>query len=160
MDTTTIREAAASDAGKILPLIEAYWRHDAIEGFESSRLHRQLDAFLSTPAYGRAWLAMRADVAVGYLLCTLVYSFEHGGQMAEVDELFVGAEYRQRGTGRALLARARSDLTAHGCVCLQMQVADGNAQAQRFYSRQGFKQKSDYRLWVAPLQPQGSDGVR
>jgi ribosomal protein S18 acetylase RimI-like enzyme len=79
-------------------------------------------------------------VAVGYLLCTFVYSFEHGGLMAEIDELFVGAAYRQQGIGRALLARARTALAACGCLWLQMQVADDNA-----------RRKSGYRLWVAPL---------
>jgi ribosomal protein S18 acetylase RimI-like enzyme len=155
MDGVEIRATALSDAGQLLPLIEAYWRHEGIEGYEPVRLHRQLGEFLSTPAYGCGWLATRT-AAVGYLLCAFVYSFEHGGLMAEIDEFFVGAEYRQRGIGRALLARARSDLAARGYVCLQMQVADGNAQAQRFYSQLGFRHKSGYRLWVAPLQPQVS----
>jgi ribosomal protein S18 acetylase RimI-like enzyme len=151
MDKIAIREASISDGGQLLPLIQAYWRHDAIAGFESGRLRRQLDDFLATPAYGRGWLATHTGTTVGYLLCTFVYSFEHGGLMAEIDELFVSAEYRRQGTGQALLASARTALMARGCVCLQMQVADGNKQSQRFYSQLGFKEKSGYRLWVSPL---------
>jgi ribosomal protein S18 acetylase RimI-like enzyme len=151
MNAVAIREASTSDTAELLPLIEAYWRHEAIAGYEGARLRRQLEEFLSTPAYGRGWLAMRTGVAVGYLLCTLAYSFEHGGLMAEVDEFFVGAPYRRQGIGQALLARARSSLAALGCVCLQMQVADGNAQARDFYTRQGFEEKSGYRLWLSPL---------
>jgi ribosomal protein S18 acetylase RimI-like enzyme len=148
-----IGETSASDTEQLLPLIEAYWRHDGIVGYESSRLRRQLAEFLSTPAYGRGWLATRTGVGVGYLLCTFVYSFEHGGLMAEIDEFFVGAEYRQQGIGQALLAKARADLMARGCVCLQMQVVDDNTQAQRFYWRLGFEEKTGYRLWMAPLRP-------
>ena len=151
MDEMEIRQAVSADARQLLPLIEAYWRHDGIAGYESARLHRQLHEFLSTPAYGRGWLATVTGSAVGYLLCTLVYSFEHGGLMAEVDELFVGAEHRRHGIGQALLARARTELSAHGCGWLQLQVADGNTQSHGFYSRLGFKEKSGYRLWVAPL---------
>jgi ribosomal protein S18 acetylase RimI-like enzyme len=154
MDEIEIRAAGSSDAGQLLPLIEAYWRHDAIAGYEPARLRRQLHEFLSTPAYGRAWLATGTGGAVGYLLCTLVYSFEHGGLMAEIDELFVSAEHRRRGVGQRLLARARTELSAHGCSALQLQVADGNIQSQGFYSRLGFKEKSGYRLWVAPLRAQ------
>jgi ribosomal protein S18 acetylase RimI-like enzyme len=152
MNAVVIREASSSATGELLPLIEAYWRHEAIVGFEGARLRHQLEEFLSTPAYGRGWLATRASVAVGYLLCTFVYSFEHGGLMAEIDEFFVGAPYRRQGIGQALLARARSSMVALGCVCLQMQVADGNVQARDFYTRQGFEQKSGYRLWLSPLR--------
>ena len=151
MDDIDIRAAGLSDIRQLLPLIEAYWRHDGIAGYEPARLRRQLHDFLSTPAYGRGWLATGPDGAVGYLLCTLVYSFEHGGLMAEIDELFVGPAHRRHGIGQALLAKARTELAAQGCGWLQLQVADGNTQSQGFYSRLGFKQKSGYRLWMAPL---------
>jgi ribosomal protein S18 acetylase RimI-like enzyme len=71
--------------------------------------------------------------------------------MAEIDELFVVAPHRAQGIGQALVARARATLAARGCVCLQMQVADDNLPAQRFYARLGLQEKSGYRLWVAPL---------
>jgi ribosomal protein S18 acetylase RimI-like enzyme len=151
MDGVQIIDISLSDIELLLPLIEAYWRHDNIAGYERPRLRRQLREFLSEPAYGCGWLATRTDIALGYLLCSFVYSFEHGGPMAEIDELFVAAPYRQQGIGQALLARARTDLAARGHHCLQMQVADDNAQAQGFYTRLGFKQKTGYRLWLAPL---------
>ncbi|MFI4868003.1 MAG: GNAT family N-acetyltransferase [Steroidobacterales bacterium] len=153
MHSLAIRDAAASDAERLLPLIEAYWQYDAIAGYEAARLRRQLEVFLSTPAYGCGWLAMSGSIAVGYLLCSWVYSFEHGGLMAEVDELFVVAERRAQRVGQALVARARTRLAARGCICLQMQVADDNVPARRFYGRLGFEEKRGYRLWVAPLSP-------
>jgi ribosomal protein S18 acetylase RimI-like enzyme len=153
MNGIAIREASASDTERILPLIDAYWRHDDIVGYDGARLRRQLEEFLSTPAYGRGWLATHTDVPAGYLLCTFVYSFEHGGLMAEIDEFFVAAPYRRQGIGQALLGRAQSSLAALSCVSLQMQVADGNALARRFYERQGFAEKTGFRLWLAPLRP-------
>ncbi|HEX2790819.1 MAG TPA: GNAT family N-acetyltransferase [Steroidobacteraceae bacterium] len=148
-----ITEISLSDTELLLPLIEAYWRHDNIFGYERSRLRRQLTEFLSEPSYGCGWLATRTrpEVAVGYLLCSFVYSFEHGGPMAEVDELYVDTPYRRQRIGQALLGQARMDLAARGCHYLQMQVAEDNAPAQEFYAQQGFKKKTGYRLWLAPL---------
>lgn len=146
-----ILDVSLSEVDQLLPLIEAYWQHDSIVGYEPSRLRRQLREFLSEPAYGCGWLATRSDVAAGYLLCSFVYSFEHGGLMAEIDELFVAAPFRRQGIGQALLDKAQSELGARGCRHLQMQVADDNEEAQMFYSRLGFRQKTGYRLWVAPL---------
>jgi ribosomal protein S18 acetylase RimI-like enzyme len=152
MNGIAIREASTSDTEQLLPLIEAYWRHEEIVGYDAARLRRQLKEFLATPAYGRGWLATRTDVPVGYLLCSFVYSFEHGGLMAEIDEFFTAAPSRRQGIGQALLAGARSSLAALGCVWLQMQVADANTLARRFYTRQGFEEKAGYRLWLAPLR--------
>jgi ribosomal protein S18 acetylase RimI-like enzyme len=154
MDGMKILDCSLSEIDQLLPLIESYWRHDTIVGYEPSRLRRQLAEFLSEPAYGCGWLATRSDVAVGYLLCSFVYSFEHGGLMAEIDELFVATAHRRQGIGQALLAKARTELAARGCHCLQMQVADDNGEAQGFYTRLGFKQKTGYRLWLAALDTQ------
>jgi ribosomal protein S18 acetylase RimI-like enzyme len=143
-----------SQIEQLLPLIESYWRHDTIVGYEPSRLRRQLTEFLSEAAYGCGWLATRGDTAVGYLLCSFVYSFEHGGLMAEIDELFVATAFRRQGIGQALLGRAQAELATRGCRHLQMQVADDNTRAQGFYRRLGFEQKTGYRLWLAALDAQ------
>jgi ribosomal protein S18 acetylase RimI-like enzyme len=151
MDGMKILDCSLSEIDQLLPLIESYWRHDNIVGYEPSRLRRQLTEFLSEPAYGCGWLATRSDIAVGYLLCSFVYSFEHGGLMAEIDEMFVATSCRRQGIGQALLDKAQTELAARGCRYLQMQVADDNALAQGFYTRMGFRERTAYRLWLAPL---------
>jgi ribosomal protein S18 acetylase RimI-like enzyme len=77
-----------------------------------------------------------------------VFSFEYGGRMAEVDELFVEEASRGRGIGRQLLETARHALQQEGCAALQLQVADDNSRAQKFYSSFGFRPKQGYRLWT------------
>jgi GNAT superfamily N-acetyltransferase len=134
----------------------AYWQFEGIAGFAPERLRSQLQAFLSSPTYGCAWLAEGAGAAIGYLLCTLVYSFEHGGVMAEIDEFFVESVSRGQGVGEGLLAVARAGLAELGCVSLQMQVGDENVRAHRFYARLGFEEKRGYRLWLAPLTASAS----
>jgi ribosomal protein S18 acetylase RimI-like enzyme len=146
-----IREATAADAKSLVALMLAYWAHEGIAPREPDSLRRQVEQFLSTPAYGQGWLAVAAEEPVGYLLCTFVYSFEHGGPMAEIDELFVDAQHRQQGIGRALLQRAQGHLAERGYVALQMQVSEHNARAQHFWARLGLSPKAGYRLWLAPL---------
>jgi len=151
MESLEIRAVQRSDADRLLPLMAAYWACDGIAGFDHVRIRRQLHDFLSNPSYGCAWLAAREGFVAGYLVYTLVYSFEHGGLMAEIDELYVVAPWRGQGVGQQLVAAAQGELAVRACVSLQMQVADDNERAQRFYARLGFRQKHGYRLWVAPL---------
>lgn len=153
---TRIREAMSSDVDRLLPLMEAYWAFEQAPGFESGRIRRQLEEFLCTPKFGRAWVAEDGQRVIAYVVAAYVYSFEYGGSMAELDELFVAEGFRGRGLGKALIATACEALERHGCVAVQLQVADWNEAGQRFYGREGFTPKSGYRLWVAPLRAIGS----
>jgi ribosomal protein S18 acetylase RimI-like enzyme len=153
----TIREATAADLERLVDLIGAYWRHDGIAGFDPARLAAQVREFLADPALGRAWLGTVDGRAEAYLLCTFVYSFEHGGRMAEIDELYVAERCRGHGVGTRLVEHAIATTARAGCVALQMQVADGNDGAQAFYASLGFTVKAGYRLWVRERRP--SDGA-
>ena len=157
--TPRIREAVGSDVDRILPLMEAYWAFEQVPRFESGRIRRQLEHFLCTPKFGQAWIAEEGERVIAYAVAAYVYSFEYGGSMAELDELFVEEGSRGRGLGRALIATACEALERQGCVAVQLQVADWNEAGQRFYDREGFAPKSGYRLWVAPLGAVGSRGA-
>src|SRR6185312_2088552 len=130
-----IREAVRSDVERSLQLMEAYWAFEQAPGFESGRIRRQLEDFLCTPKFGRAWIAEEGERAVGYVVAAYVYSFEYGGSMAELDELFVVEGSRGRGLGRALIATACEALERHGCVAVQLQVADWNEGSALLRSR-------------------------
>jgi ribosomal protein S18 acetylase RimI-like enzyme len=151
MSRVEIRAATTADAKAILPLLEAYWAFEGTSGFDPDTLNRRLEEFLSNRAYGLAWVAQDADRLVGYLLAAYVFSFEYGGRMAEVDEFFVEEASRGRGIGRRMLETARHALAREGCAALQLQVADDNRQAQKFYSSFGFGPKQSYRLWTVAL---------
>jgi ribosomal protein S18 acetylase RimI-like enzyme len=151
MSRVEIRAATTVDAKAILPLLEAYWAFEGTPGFDSDTLNRRLVEFLSNRAYGLAWVAQDADRLVGYLLAAFVFSFEYGGRMAEVDEFFVEEASRGRGIGRRMLETARHALQREECAALQLQVADDNRPAQKFYSSFGFRPKQSYRLWTVAL---------
>ena len=58
-----IRPATLADIDRLLPLVEAYWAHDEVPGFEAARLRVQLVDFLSDTRAGSLWLAMDGDDA-------------------------------------------------------------------------------------------------
>lgn len=151
MTRVEIRSATATDAEALVPLLKAYWTFEGTAGFEAKTLRRRLSEFLSNPAHGLAWVAQDERRLVGYLLAAFVFSFEYGGRMAEIDEFFVEEASRGRGIGRRLLETAREALTREGCAALQLQVAEGNRAAQKFYASFGFAPKQGYRLWTVAL---------
>jgi ribosomal protein S18 acetylase RimI-like enzyme len=78
-------------------------------------------------------LAVHDKADVGYCLVTI--SAEN---RAEIDSLFVMAEYRNRGLGAMMMSRALAWLESRRVASIAVEVITGNDSAQRFYERYGF----------------------
>jgi GNAT superfamily N-acetyltransferase len=146
-----IRRATTADAPAIVPQMQRYWDFEGIAGFDQSHATALLQGFLSNPHQGLCWIADHAGGVDGYLLAVLVFSFEHGGTTAEIDELFVAQSLRSAGIGSSLLAAAERDLRALGAVRLQLQLNVNNKRGRKFYVRKGFEPRDAYDLYEKPL---------
>ena len=147
-----IRLAAVGDAAAIAALVERYWVFESIGGFDQPRIEACLSDLLSQPARGACWVAEDEGRLCGYLLAVFMFSLEHGGLMAEIDELFVSHDMRSAGVGAAMLAAAERELAGRGLVRLQLQLGVDNHGARRFYERLGFSRRAGYELLDKPLQ--------
>jgi GNAT superfamily N-acetyltransferase len=146
-----IRRATTADAPGIAPHMRRYWEFERIAGFDQPRAVASLAGFLSNPQQGSGWIADHAGRIDGYLLAVLVFSFEHGGVMAEIDEFYVDPSRRSAGTGSLLLEAAERDLRAAGVVRLQLQLNAENKRGREFYRRNGFEARAGYDLYEKPL---------
>ena len=106
---TAIRPAAASDVPLLLTLISQYWSFEGIAGFEDTRVAQQIGRLLSTPSLGAGWIAEVDGSAVGYLLAVYVFSLEHLGLTAEIDEFFVSPQCRGQGVGTETITLLRAE---------------------------------------------------
>ena len=147
-----IRLAAVGDAAAIAALVERYWVFESIAGFDQPRIEARLSDLLSQPERGACWVAEGEGRLCGYLLAVFMFSLEHGGLMAEIDELFVSHDMRSAGVGAAMLAAAERELAGRGLVRLQLQLGVDNHGARRFYERLGFSRRAGYELLDKPLQ--------
>ena len=148
---TNIRAAAPRDIPQLLSLIRRYWEFEQIADFQALRIEMLLQRLLDEPRLGAAWVAEESGQLAGYLVAATVLSLEHGGLMAEIDELFVLPEQRTRGIGAQLLAAAEAALAARGYVRLQLQLAEDNSIAAAFYERRGYSRRDGYCLLEKPL---------
>ena len=147
-----IRLATAADVAGVASLAQRYWEFEAIDGFERPRIETLLRNLFSAPERGACWVADAGGQLCGYLLAVFMFSLEHGGLMAEIDELFVSPEVRSTGVGALLVTQAERDLAPRGLVRLQLQLGVGNERARLFYERQGFRRRAGYELLDKPLR--------
>jgi GNAT superfamily N-acetyltransferase len=147
-----IRPAIATDAAQIAVLVQQYWRFESIGGFDPARVESLLRGLLSAPQRGACWVAEADGGLRGYLLAAFIFSLEHGGLMAEIDELFVTPAGRSAGVGSELLQAAERDFAMRGVVRIQLQLAAGNDRARTFYHRHGYCPRAGYELLDKPLR--------
>jgi GNAT superfamily N-acetyltransferase len=147
-----IRLAVTADIAGVASLAEQYWEFESIHGFDRPRIKALLRRLLSEPERGACWVAEADGRLCGYLLAVYMFSLEHGGLMAEIDEVFVAAQQRSMGVGALLVAQAERDLVVRGLVRLQLQLGVENARARVFYERHGFRRRAGYELLDKALQ--------
>jgi ribosomal protein S18 acetylase RimI-like enzyme len=147
-----IRLADASDLPALTSLIEQYWEFEHIKGFDAERITTLLTDLFSADR-GQIWVAQEGVRSVGYLLAVYLFSLEHGGLMAEIDEFFVSPEKRSLKIGAALLGAATAVMAQRGITHVQLQLGSSNLQGQRFYELHGFEALSEYGLFHKSLQP-------
>lgn len=153
-----IRQAEPNDVPYVLPLVAGYWTEEGIPNFDQQRVEAQLRRVLADPRLGSGWVAIAENEVVGYLLAVYVFSLEHFGLTAEIDEFFVEAKKRGAGIGAELLMAAESEFERVGCTNVSFQLSRGNEEARRFYRRHGYTERSGYELLEKDLQDERSDG--
>jgi GNAT superfamily N-acetyltransferase len=145
-DAVQIQLASTEDIPVLLPMVEQYWRFENIEGFEPTRMRNLLARVLDDGSLGRAWVARVYNEPAGYLLAVYVFSLEHQGLTAEIDEFFVTPQHRGLGLGGRMLAAAEAQFRVEGCTNVSLQLGRSNEAARRFYRQHGFDDRAGYEL--------------
>ena len=141
-----MRPAAATDIPALLALVKQYWAFEGLSEFDENRVANELQRLVANPALGNVWIAWDNAAAAGYLIAVYVFSLEHLGLTAEIDELFVVPEHRGKGLGTKLLDTAEREFVARGCTNVFLQLGRENARGRSFYRAHGFRDRTGFDL--------------
>ncbi|MGH8222405.1 MAG: GNAT family N-acetyltransferase [Woeseiaceae bacterium] len=150
----TIRPVAPGDIPRLLILVEQYWGFEGIAGFEATHVGTELERLCGNSALGSGWIAWAGDKPAGYLLAVYVFSLEHLGLTAEIDEFFVLPSFRGQGIGSALLRAAEDEFARKKCTNISLQIGHDNDGARTFYRAHGFGERSGFEL-LDKMLPRG-----
>ena len=136
MNKISIHEAGLADLDAVTGLFDAYRQFyqqasdlDAARRFLRDRFeHGQSTIFLAT----------LGDRAAGFTQLYPSFSSVSMRRMFILNDLYVSADCREHGVGRALLAAAEAYARALGAKELLLQTAIDNAEAQALYESTGW----------------------
>jgi GNAT superfamily N-acetyltransferase len=134
------RLAQPSDSDALVEMCAQLYREDPGPApVPAEQMHATLVALRREPWRGRAVVLEVRERLSGYALLIPFWSNELGGEVCEVDELFIVPERRNQGYGTSLFAAiARGDLWPTSAVAIALGVTPDNARARRLYERLGF----------------------
>jgi ribosomal protein S18 acetylase RimI-like enzyme len=145
-----IRAARTTDASRLIRLLSIQLREHGIT-LDARLLARGVRGLLRRPELGRFLVAGDGSDVVGFAALSFLWTLEHGGRAAWLDELYVVPEHRGRGIGRALLLASYRIAREAGAMALDLEIEKRHARAANLYRREGFKRLSRER-WSRGLK--------
>ena len=134
----TYKPISASDIDLAVAMMHEFY---AIDGYQIDE-HRSRQLFndiIANETLGKCWLIVSDGDIVGYVILTFVLSFEFGGTIAFVDELYVSDRARGKGIGTATVAFIKAEAEILGVKMLYLEVEHHNTIAQKLYLSAGFE---------------------
>lgn len=134
---TTYKPISASDLDLVVAMMREFY---AIDGYPmDEHRSRQLFAeFIQDENLGKCWLILADGDVVGYVILTFVFSFEFGGKIAFVDELYLSDRARGKGIGRETVSFIKAEAKLLDVKMLYLEVEHHNTLAQKLYLSGGF----------------------
>lgn len=150
-----VRPAGRADLQAVTALLIAQLRdHD--NSLPDADLAAAARGMIERPQRGQFLLAFEASAPVGLAALSYLWTLEHGGRVAWLDELYVIPERRAAGIGTALLTAALAAARAAGLLAIDLEIEAGHERVAALYRRHGFTPLSRQR-WALRLASPDAD---
>lgn len=135
---TTYKPIAHHDIEILVAMMEDFY---AIDGYpiDVARSKKLFSEFIDNENLGKAWLILDENEPVGYVILTFVFSFEYGGKIAFIDELYLSENGRGKGIGTQTIAFIKAESPKLSLKLLYLEVEHHNSGAQKLYLAAGFE---------------------
>jgi ribosomal protein S18 acetylase RimI-like enzyme len=145
----TIRPALTDDVPQLVALLREQFTEHEIH-LEVREVEDGIRGLLERPDRGLILAAERGQSLIGLAVMSFVWTVEHAGLSAWLDELFVVAPERGLGIGARLAATAVASAHDAGCLAVDLEVDQGHHRVEHLYERLGFR-RHQRRRWVKRL---------
>ena len=135
---TTFKPLEISDISIITQMMQDFY---AIDNYpmDIEVAKTLFQEFISNENLGKSWLIYSENEIVGYIILTFIFSFEYGGKIAFVDELFIKETARGKGFGKEAIQFIQREVPKLSLKLLYLEVEPHNENAQKLYLAHDFE---------------------
>lgn len=135
---TTYKPLTSTDIDTIVAMMRDFYAIDCypMTVDASKKLFAE---FLLDGNLGKVWLIYSGETVAGYIILTFVFSFEYGGRIAFLDELYIKEEMRGKGIGKQTIAFVQEEARKTHVKIMYLEVEPHNEKAKQLYRACGFE---------------------
>jgi ribosomal protein S18 acetylase RimI-like enzyme len=135
---TTFKPLEKVDIPTITQMMQDFYAIDnyPMDVEKSKKLFQE---FITNENLGKSWLIFSENEIVGYIILTFIFSFEYGGKIAFIDELFIKETARGNGFGKEAIQFIQGEVTKLSLKLLYLEVEPHNENAQKLYLAHDFE---------------------
>ena len=135
---TTFKPLEITDISTITQMMQDFY---AIDNYpmDVEVAKNLFQEFISNEHLGKSWMIYSENEIVGYIILTFIFSFEYGGKIAFVDELFIKETARGKGIGKEAIQFIQKEVPKLSLKLLYLEVEPHNENAQKLYLAHDFE---------------------
>ncbi len=145
MENLIFKTAAIDDIPLILDMMQQFYQIDNYN-FNKEKTNENIIDFIEKPDYGNIWLIKKEEIVIGYLIMSIIFSFEFKGKNAFIDELYIDKQYQNLGAGSKAIEFAIAEAEKQGIRALHLEVEKHNMKAIKVYEKNGFKKHNRFMM--------------
>lgn len=150
--TGRIRRVCPSDLPAVVALCAEHAAYEGADYAADGQEARLAQAFFGSPPSLYGWVAVTESDPVGYMTVTRDYATWPARFFLHMDCLYLRAEHRGHGLGRAFMEALIAFAEVHQCDVVQWQTPPDNALGIGFYERMGAFARDKKRYFLCRKQ--------
>ncbi len=126
-----------SNKTEVISMMEDFYKIDNYP-FDTEKANLLMGEFISNPHLGNGWVINYHKKTAGYLILTFIFSFEYGGRIAFLDELFIKSHFRGSGIAQETMRFIDTQKEKLNINLYYLEVEPHNIIAQNIYKKHQF----------------------
>lgn len=133
-----ILKAELADVSALCAMMRDFYAIDNYP-FDNQMTTNNFKQFIENPASGSCFKIMFEGQIAGYIILAKYFSFEFGGEILFLDELYVKPEFQGKSLGKLALEFVKSYSVEYQYKVVMLEIENHNARAKKLYEHYGFQ---------------------
>lgn len=137
------RKFQESDKKIITVLIQSLYKEDpGYKEITIEKIDKTFNELLKYPEKGKIIVIQDCSNIIGYSILINFWSNEYGGNILDIDELYIKPDYRDKGIG-ANFIKYLIDSKFSNSGAIKLEASPSNNKAKKLYEHIGFKESQN-----------------
>lgn len=133
-----ILKAEISDIPDLCEMMEDFYTID-LYPFDEQVTQENFVKFINNENYGQCFKIASEGKTAGYIILAKYFSFEFGGEILFLDELFIKPEFQGKSLGKKALEFVKNYSVENQFKVVLLEIENHNDKAKKLYEHYGFQ---------------------